>query len=181
MAVPLHPRRAATAIRMTAAKQFRVADPRASDEPLLVDADESSFGPAKEDRTGRAYNQAMFRHLLMLERKRFERSGRPFLLLLAELRKPLQTETHFESKVAGRLFDALWQSLRETDFVGWYRDRRVVGAVLTQPIETAGANTARAIRERLSEALCEKLAPQIAVRLHVTVHQFPKEQNWPWL
>jgi len=166
---------------MKFARQFRVSHSHVSADPRPVETDESSFGPAREDRTGRAYNQAMFRHLLTWERKRFERSGRHFLLLLVELRTPAETDAQFEPRVARRLFDVLWQSLRETDFVGWYREGRVAGAVVTQPLEAAGTNTARAIRERVGEALREKLAPQVAVRLHVTMHQFPKEQDWPWL
>jgi hypothetical protein len=162
---------------MRAAKQFRIADSPAASDARSVDAGGSSFGPAKEDRAGRAYNQAMFRHFLTLERKRFERSGRPFLLLLVELAKPTGGDPHFEPRTAGRLFDALWQCLRETDFVGWYVEGRVAGAVLTQPIEVTRGNSWRGIGGRIGEALREKLAAQIAVRLHVTVHRFPKEQN----
>jgi hypothetical protein len=181
VAVSLHSQVRQRTIRMRAAKQFRLAESPALDDAGSAAADASLFGPAKEDRTGRAYNQAMFRHFLTLERKRFERSGRPFLLLLVELRKKAEADAPFEPRVAAKLFDALWQSLRETDFAGWYREGHVAGAVLTQPLEAVGKNTGQAIRERIGEALCNKLAPHVAVRLQVTVHQFPKEQDWPWL
>lgn len=169
---------------MKSASRFRAAVEPISRDPFRGAVSECSGGPAAEDPTGRSYDEVMFRYFLTLERKRFERSGRPFLLLLVEWRKSSDPHAHFEPKIAAKLFDALWQSLRETDFVGWYRDGRVVGAVLTQPAERAGTNMSDAVHDRVGEMLCERLAPQIARRLKVRVYQLPtgvkeRRQLWP--
>jgi hypothetical protein len=169
---------------MKAANPLRVPSEWVPDELSSVAIDDRSFGPATEDPTGRTYNQEMFRYFLQLERKRSGRSGRPFLLLLVELRNPSETDARFEPTVAGKVFDVLWQSLRETDFIGWYRAGRIAGAVLTQPMEMAGPDISRTNSERLGEALREKLTHQGASRLQVRVYQLPassKEQSEPWL
>ena len=93
---------------MRTAIQPHVRDEWASSPPSLEKTDRSSFGPAPEDRTGRSYNEAAFRYFLTLERKRSERAGRSFLLLLVDLEERTGSDGRFELKVASRLFDALW-------------------------------------------------------------------------
>jgi hypothetical protein len=147
-------------------------------------ARECVHGLALEDPTRRSYNEDMFGYFLALERRRFARTRRPFLLLLVELRKRAGVESRFESRDATRVFDALWDAVRETDFVGWYRDGFVVGAVLTQSLDASFGDTVEGIRDRVLDALCERATANIAGRLQLHVHQLPggvkeKLQLWP--
>jgi hypothetical protein len=132
---------------------------------------------APEDPAGRAYNEAAFRYFLANERIRSERSERPFLLLLVELKKEQGAGARFDIAAAAQLFMGLGRCLRETDFVGWYRDRRLVGAVLTQLPDAAGVDLCRVVRERASSALAECLPSDMLSRLQMRIFQLPPNRK----
>src|SRR6266446_4785495 len=95
-------------------------------------ADRRSYGVSLEGRLGQAYNEDAFRYFLEIERKRAARAHRPVLLLLLDLRDQPEIGPRIDPMLAAKLFSGLWRCLRETDVVGWYREERVAGAVLTQ-------------------------------------------------
>jgi len=138
---------------------------------MWVGGEECSCGLAAEDREGQAYNEEAFRHFLAIERKRSERASRSFLLLLVSLRKQPGMSLTFTPEVASRLFSGLALCVREVDFIGWYREERVAGAVLTQGIGTTEPDASRRIGERVTEILDKHLPPHAAERLHVRVLQ----------
>jgi hypothetical protein len=100
---------------------------------------------------GRAYNEAAFRHFLDIERKRAEHPAYSVLLVMVSRRMSPGCNATLQHAEASALFSALGASVREADFVGWYRENRVAAAVLTYPSSTA-ANviariTGRVVRE----------------------------------
>ena len=140
-----------------------------------------SFDLQLDDRPGQAYNESAFRHFLSIETKRSERSGRPFGLLLVDLKKPFGRQDRQEMSagidpaVATRLFTGLSLCLRETDFVGWYHEERVAGAVLTQLTDSSETDVAGQLRQRVSEVLFEGLLPDVADRLQIRIFQLPAQ------
>jgi hypothetical protein len=74
---------------------------------------------------------------------------------------------------AGNIFSGLTDSLRETDFLGWYRDGRVAGAVLTQHTEGLDAKGLEVVAQRVKGMLGSTLACELADRLQVRVYQLP--------
>ena len=133
--------------------------------------DRRSYGVALEGRLGKAYNEEAFRYFLEIERKRAARAQRPVVLLLMDLRDSLQTGARIDPVLTGKLFSGLWQCLRETDVVGWYREDRVAGAVLTQLDDALPQDASSLIRQRLGGALRDGLSPDVARRLRVRVYQ----------
>jgi hypothetical protein len=124
------------------------------------------------DRLGTTHDQETFLYFLSLEEKRSERSNRPLLLMLVELKKEdAGMRARFEPRIAGELFAVLRACLRETDFVGWYRDGHVAGAVLTHVGDTADADISALLSQRVGEALRGSLPAHVASRLQVLVHQ----------
>jgi hypothetical protein len=105
-----------------------------------------------------------------IERKRSEISNRPLLLLLVDL-KQLRMKKRMHPALAGKLFSALWLCLRETDFIGWYREGSVAGAVLTQRAEIAGTDLSRQVRERVIRVMSERLPKAVSDRLQVRIYQ----------
>src|SRR3989442_10443803 len=95
------------------------------------EADRCLSSVALGGRLGQAYNEQAFRYFLAIERKRSERSGHPFLLLLGDLKDQDGASANFDSIVANNLFSNLRLFLRETDFVCWYREWHLAAAVLT--------------------------------------------------
>jgi hypothetical protein len=108
-----------------------------------------------------------------VEQKRAERSSRPFLLLLAQLGDQPDVNARMAPDTAARLFAGLRLCLRDTDFVGWYRQERVVGAVLTQRPDPAMADGVSRLRERVSRTLGAQLPKNLADRLQLHIHQLP--------
>src|SRR5438132_13824780 len=79
--------------------------------------------------------------------------------------------------VANFLFSNLWRSLRETDFVGWYREERVAGAVLIELGDRRPTEVSRLIGKRVSERLYECLPSGVPRRLQVCIYQYP-DHDW---
>jgi hypothetical protein len=121
-----------------------------------------------------AYNEAAFRYFLALEQKRADRANRRFLLLLIDL-NVRQMSVRIEPDVVRRLFTNLTRYLRETDFVGWYHEGRVVGAVLTQHTAEPGSDAWRVVAGRVTRALGESLSADAAESVQVRVHQLPSD------
>jgi hypothetical protein len=117
---------------------------------------------------GQAYNEEAFRYFLEIERKRSEVSRRPFLLLLVDLKR-----TRISGQLSARLFSQLALCLRDTDFVGWYRDGRVAGAVLTQRPDMPEARVSKKVAQRVREALRRQLDAEMGDQLQVRVYQIP--------
>ena len=138
------------------------------------ESDRCPCGVALEGRLGQAYNEQAFRYFLAIERKRSERSGCPFLLLLVDLKEQSGVPVRIDPMVAPRLFSALWLCLRETDCIGWYREERVAGAVLTELGDRHPTEVCRLIGQRVSGALSEGLPANVAHRLQVRVYQHPE-------
>jgi hypothetical protein len=134
------------------------------------ESDRCSCGFVREGAPGQAYNEEAFRYFLEIERRRSEISSRPFLLLLVDL-KQLRAKKGMSPALAGKVFSALWLCLRETDFIGWYREDRVAGAVLTQRAEIGGPDMSGQVRERVTRVMSQQLPNSVADRLRVRVYQ----------
>jgi hypothetical protein len=122
---------------------------------------------------GDAYNEEAFHHFLAVERKRSELSGRPFLLLLVEFEKSPGLSSHIDSSLAAQMFSGLGQGLRDTDVIGWYRDNRVAGAVLTDLDEVSEQSVRQQVTRRVSAALRESVSAAVASRVRVCVYELP--------
>ena len=135
-------------------------------------ASECACALASNDAPVAIYNEEAFRHFLEIERKRSRSSNRPFLLLLVDL-KDASLVHSTSADVASRLFDALSLGLRETDFIGWYREGAVVGAVLTEHSAEIGSDVAAIVERRVTQLLTTTLPHTLADRLQLRVYQVP--------
>jgi hypothetical protein len=111
--------------------------------------------------SGLACNEQAFHYLLDIERRRSESAQRPFLLMLIEFEGAASGDAHPQ-----QLFPIVCQSLRETDFVGWYLQGTVLGAALTQD----SGSTPRAhdiVRNRIVQALHQHLPSHVVSQLHL--------------
>jgi hypothetical protein len=136
-------------------------------------AERSSHNVALPEGCGPVYNEEAFRYFLQVERKRASRSNSRFLLLLVDLKRDAHQSASFEEATIVKLFGAMLPCLRETDFIGWYRQGRVASAVLTQVGETPGVEVSNLVAHRVREALGQNLPSSLSVRLQVRVYQVP--------
>jgi len=75
------------------------------------------------------------------------------------------------------LFACLWQSLRESDVVGWFREGRMAGALLTQAGEVPGTSIADLVCEKVRRSLQESLPSDIVRRLDVRAFRLPSSRK----
>jgi hypothetical protein len=126
---------------------------------------------------GHTYNEAAFRYFLEADRKRVDRSERSIILLLVSVRREPGRSSPLKDATASALLAGLGAAVREVDFVGWYRQGRIAGAVLPQ---TPGAP--RELRDVIAKRILTSLAKFVpaadARHLHVrVVHLDGKEQR----
>ena len=101
---------------------------------------------------GRAHNEAGFQHFLQIELQRAGRSGQALFLALVRIRNDAGRSVRLPSPVAAKMFSALGSSVREVDFVGWFKEDRVAGAVLVQRA-TPAADVRQHIASRIMKTL----------------------------
>jgi len=120
---------------------------------------------------GTEYDEETFLFFLAIERARAKRSNRRLRLLLATLEPVPGKPIPIPPASAARLFEGLRLSLRDTDIMGWYRQDRVVGAVLGERADAPGYETSGLIERRVGEGLRERLPSRVARGLRVRVTQ----------
>ena len=133
----------------------------------------SSHNVVLPEGCGPVYNEEAFRYFLQVERKRANRSNSGFLLLLVDLKKDEQLSTGFDVATSEKLFSSMLPCLRETDFIGWYRQGRVASAVLTQVGQVHGVEVSNFVACRLRKAFCQSLPSSVTGRLQVRVYEVP--------
>lgn len=148
-----------------------------SDAPPVRARAQPSRGPvgckcavAHRDYLCQVYNEEAFRYLLAVERSRAAQLQRSFLLLLVSTRRPPFGAGRIAPDLAAGVFAALSLSIRDIDFIGWFREGRVAGAVLTQA-QPATAEVSRHVGSRVSAALARRLPRDLAASLQLRVLQ----------
>ncbi len=118
-------------------------------------------------------SEGMFRKLLSLERKRSERSRRPFVLMLVHIDKLLQAERG-EAKLSA-ITKALFISIRETDLWGWHEKDRVVGVICTEIGPGSLSSIISTLHSRVTTALRNDLTLEQMNVIHISFHVFPDD------
>jgi lipopolysaccharide/colanic/teichoic acid biosynthesis glycosyltransferase len=117
--------------------------------------------------------ETAFHAMVAHERKRTERSGKPFLLTLVDMGN--STILDKSGKVLDKVLSALSLSTRETDITGWYRNRTVIGVMFTEIGADDRNLILSTIMTRVSETLRGNLtAPQFS-QISISFHLFPEE------
>jgi len=78
-----------------------------------------------------AYPEEVFQGLVHSESKRSKRSGHLCPILLVYCTNAQGLVVSLESELAGKMISVLSMSIRDTDYVGWYRQNRILGVLLT--------------------------------------------------
>jgi lipopolysaccharide/colanic/teichoic acid biosynthesis glycosyltransferase len=118
-------------------------------------------------------NEETFRRTVAVERKRTERSREPFLLMLLEPGNRQVSEKN--GKALDNILSVLMLSIRETDVIGWYKDRTVVGVMFTGLASDDKNSILGAILSRISTTLRDKLTPGQFNQVSISFHFFPDD------
>jgi hypothetical protein len=116
---------------------------------------------------GLVCHEQAFQYLLDIERRRAESTQRPFLLMLIEWDDPHGALIPARAVGPERVFPIVCKSIRETDFVGWYRQGTVMGATLTQDGRRGTKQAGSVVRERVVKAFSGALPHELASQLRL--------------
>ena len=117
------------------------------------------------------YGEQDFIEKLVFERKRSERSGKPFLLMLLTIAGTSEPRSSRDTIKAAR--EALSRFGRDTDIKGWYRRASTLGVIFTETdhidLEILLEKIYRSLRAHLTE-------PQVAA-MRISFHRYPDDEN----
>ena len=120
-------------------------------------------------------NEDGFRRMIAVERKRTERSKEPFLLMLLE---GTDQQSHGRSgRALDRVIAVLLPTTRETDVIGWYKERATIGVMFTGLTTTDKSTSLGTILNRVSSALRDELTFDQFSQLSISFHYFPDDWN----
>jgi lipopolysaccharide/colanic/teichoic acid biosynthesis glycosyltransferase len=116
--------------------------------------------------------EEVFRRMISLERKRSERTQRPFVLLLMDTGRKQPTEKN--GRILLDILSALESATRETDIMGWYEMNSAVGVMFTE-ITLDNKLIFSTILARISEVLRGRLTSEEFSQIKFSFHLFPEE------
>jgi len=120
------------------------------------------------------YNDDYFNRMLSLERKRSQRSKKPFMLMLFDISKLLNP--HPNIVVISRVGHILEASIRETDVRGWYRRGQIIGVIFTE-LESASESVRDKIFGKILASFAREIAPEDLKKIEISFHVFPEDHD----
>jgi lipopolysaccharide/colanic/teichoic acid biosynthesis glycosyltransferase len=139
--------------------------------------DEPFAKPSTDRRNQRpqVISESLFKGMLVRERKRMERSGRLFALLLVSVDERCGEDPLV---VWGSIVEALNSAKRDTDVLGWFERGCVMGVALTE-IESRDAALMSGIETRVRRELTKRLGEKTALAISVRLHAHPDLTRTP--
>src|SRR5580700_8254660 len=119
--------------------------------------------------------EATFHALLTHERRRAERSRKPFVLMLIEMHA-------LHAKSVGAVFServksAIAGATRETDLLGWYEEGRILAVIFAELNVEENSPVAELLRSKIETVLLDSVGMKAAARIVITTHVFPESWN----
>lgn len=118
-----------------------------------------------------ALPEEAFKRMISLERKRTERSQKPFLLML--LATGAQYSEERNRQVFAKVISALLDSTRETDIVGWQKTNACVGVLFTDLLLFDQQSILSVMLSRVSAILRYKLSSEQFSQITISFHFYP--------
>src|SRR5262249_41730276 len=119
------------------------------------------------------FDEASFAKILGFERKRTDRSQRPFLLVLLTLRTRPRGGQRQRATLVENVIQSLQLCVRQTDLLGWYKQNTVLGAIFTELHHESPATGK--ILERVNAALQARLTPNQRDTITISAHVYPQQ------
>ena len=119
-------------------------------------------------------SQDVFSRLLIRERKRSERSNRPFFLVCLRANGSLDPRS---SATGQAIIEAFGTATRGTDILGWVRWPTVVGVICSEIGTSDPAHAMETVRSRVTRELGRRhVDPYAVAHLSLTVHVYPESR-----
>jgi len=115
-------------------------------------------------------DEQIFHRMISLERRRTERSGKPFLLMLVDTGGERR-----EARVLKELVSALIRTTRQTDVLGWYKSDSVFGVIFTEIAHEERSIILSMMPVRVVGTLRSQLTADQFNQISISFHLFPEE------
>lgn len=113
-----------------------------------------------------------FHNMLTLERRRAERSCKPFVLMLLDSSAFIDAEA--ADRFMARVTSVLLKCTRETDLVGWHKKGIVLGIIFTEISLEFENPITEILHSKVMNALQDELSREVTSNLIVSAHLFPE-------
>ena len=153
------------------ANTFPKVSPPGQREPKLRVSGRKSARHSGTTRPEEVLVESIFHSMLTLERRRAERSGSPFVLMLLDA----NSENGAAEEILSRAIDVVFKSKRETDLVGWYKQGAILGIIFTEVSLEGGVAITVNLRSKIETALVNHLGRDRADKIANSVHLFPED------
>jgi lipopolysaccharide/colanic/teichoic acid biosynthesis glycosyltransferase len=114
----------------------------------------------------------VFHSMLTLERRRAERSRKPFVLMLLDA----NLESGTAEEILKQAVEIVVASKRETDLVGWYKRGAILGIIFTEVNLEGDVAITETLRTKIETAFIKHMGRERASKLAISVHIFP--ESW---
>jgi lipopolysaccharide/colanic/teichoic acid biosynthesis glycosyltransferase len=114
----------------------------------------------------------VFHSMLTLERRRAERSRKPFVLMLLDA----NLEHGPAEEILRQAVEIAVASKRETDLVGWYKLCAILGIIFTEVSLDGDTPITETLRAKIETAFIKHLGRERASKIAISVHIFP--ESW---
>ena len=114
----------------------------------------------------------IFHSMLTLERRRAERSRKPFVLMLLDA----NLENGSAAGILKEAAEIMVASKRETDLIGWYKESAILGAIFTEVNIEGERPVTETLRAKFETALAKHLGREKAAKIAISMHIFP--ESW---
>jgi lipopolysaccharide/colanic/teichoic acid biosynthesis glycosyltransferase len=129
------------------------------------------------------YNKSLiseesFKTMVEVERKRSDRSGKPFLVMLLDLTSIINGKDRYSSgrnsilKFFNKVVKTITVETRDIDIKGWYETGKSIGILFTE-ITPEGKDK---ILEKINRSL-RKVFREIASRINISCHWYPMDHS----
>jgi len=119
--------------------------------------------------------EELFLGMLCFERKRAERSGKKFFLLLLNAQEAIGTSR--QATVFRGIVKAADSARRETDLAGWYRDDAILGIIFTELGDLGEEVAIGALLDKVHRALAAEMGPRDLQLVEVSLHSFADDSE----
>jgi exopolysaccharide biosynthesis polyprenyl glycosylphosphotransferase len=128
------------------------------------------------DRDSGLYVENYFAEMLRLERKRTQRSRKPFLLMTISVENILQSDK--KDEVVRKISSALFSCTREIDMKGWHKYNALIGVVFRE-MNRIEKDVIKISKDVIEQKVCNRLGELLNAeemdKIELHFHIFPED------
>ena len=139
-------------------------------QPKVSGGSGNSYRSEDQQQEEKVLPESVFHSMLTQERRRAERSRKPFLLMLLDA----NAENGAAEGILTQAVNIIVASKRETDLVGWYRLNAILGIIFTEVSLEGDLPITDKLRTKIETAFVKHLGQERATKIAVSLHIFPE-------